>query len=52
MVAIKDFEMPENCVDCYLTRGLHCSFTDKFIEYHTRRKDCPLVEIKEKSKHV
>lgn len=57
MVAIKDFEMPKNCGECYLTSIksvsnpwdmiCSCNLKDIDINERTRAEHCPLVEIKE-----
>lgn len=58
MVAIKDMEMPESCIDCPLTYprwdfDIGCKCCKAIIGHHeeygeyktTRHLDCPLVEI-------
>lgn len=54
MVAIKDFEMPKNCLDCNLcsNKGLfvfYCDITTNFIDEEAKERpsDCPLIEISE-----
>ncbi len=54
MVAIKDMEMPKNCISCPLYVGKkgegHCTKTHKWnaIGGINRLNDCPLVEIEER----
>lgn len=51
MVAIRDFDMPKNCKECIFKIGNRCSIINRSsfnAVYHgIKRKDCPLVEIKE-----
>ena len=52
MVAIKDMEMPESCIDCPFVKAegtkFFCSRIMKYIDKDNlgnKHDDCPLVEI-------
>lgn len=52
MVAIKDMEMPESCIDCPFVKAegtkFFCSRIMKYIDkdnLENKHDDCPLVEI-------
>ena len=52
MVAIKNMDMPERCIDCELADSF-CLITRMAFQQNPnkqRQDDCPLVEVKDQPK--